>query len=305
MQRLHRTRRATTDAPDLFDDALLKKLEYLHIVARKLLVGRNRAERRSRRVGAGIEFADHRDYAPGDDFRHVDWNVLGRTDRLLLRLFEQEEDLAVHLLLDVSDSMLLGSPSKLRYAMQVTAALAYVGLAGLDRVGLATFADKLRERLPPARGKARIFKIFEFLRATRTGGTTDLAGAARVFVHQNRRRGIAFLISDFYDDNGSEAAIDLLRHNRFEPLVIQIYEHAEAHPRLSGDVQLVDCETGQTQDVTLSPRVLQQYQRRHGAFCRQLEDFCRAKHVPFFRADTRLPLDDLVLTIFRRRGLLR
>jgi uncharacterized protein (DUF58 family) len=236
MQRLHRSRQASREISDLFDDELLRKLEYLHIFARRLAAGRQRGERRSRVVGSGIEFADHRDYTPGDDFRYIDWNVLGRTDRLLLRLFEQEEDLSIHLLLDVSDSMQLGQPSKLLYAYRIAAALAYIGLAGLDRVGVATLSDDVRDRLPPARGRARIFQIFEFLSHARGGGATDLTAALRTFVHQTKRRGIAILLSDLYDPKGAASAIDLLRHNRFEPLIIQLYDHASAHPELSGDV---------------------------------------------------------------------
>lgn len=155
---------------ELFDEGFLKKLEYLHIVSRKLFTGRTRAERRSRKVGSGIEFADHRDYAPGDDFRYLDWNIYGRMGKLLLRLFEEEEDLHIYFLLDISDSMAMGAPSKVHYGMRVAAALCYVGLANLDRVSVTTFADGLRDRLPPARGKGRIFKVLDFLRAVTPAG---------------------------------------------------------------------------------------------------------------------------------------
>src|SRR5258707_13631476 len=144
------------DRSALFDERFLKTLEHLHMVSRKVFSGNLRAERRTRKVGPGIEFADHRTYARGDDFRYIDWNLYGRLDKLLLRLFEEEEDLYIYILVDVSDSMSIGSPlPKLHYAMQVGAALTYVGLANLDRVAIIPFGDKLIDRLPLSRGKNR------------------------------------------------------------------------------------------------------------------------------------------------------
>src|SRR5262249_10171018 len=161
---------------DLFDEEFLKKLEYLAIVSRKVFAGKVRAERRSRKVGAGVEFADHRDYAPGDDIRYLDWNLFGRMERLLLRLFEEEEDLHVYLLCDASGSMRTGHPPKLEYASKVAAALAYVTLSNLDRVSIVPFGgDERRDPLPPARGKGRIFKVFQFLREVEAHGSTHLA----------------------------------------------------------------------------------------------------------------------------------
>jgi uncharacterized protein (DUF58 family) len=290
---------------ELFDEGFLKKLEYLYIVSKKVFSGRNRAERRSRKVGSGIEFADHRDYVPGDDFRYLDWNIYGRMDKLLLRLFEEEEDLSIYLLLDTSDSMRMGHPPKLHYAMQVAAALCYVGLANLDRVSLITFSDGLRDRLPPARGKGRIFKVFEFLRAVTAGGATQLEQSLRSFVHQNKRRGLAVLISDFYDPAGYEQAINMLRYNRFEPFAIQVLDPAESRPSLKGDLQLIDCETGELRDVTVSQRLLQAYIKEHERYCAELAEYCTSKQVPFFRTDTSVPFDDLVLQIFRKGGFLR
>lgn len=298
-------RQPSQGSDDLFDEDFLKKLEYLYIVSKKIFSGRTRAERRTRKVGSGIEFADYRDYVPGDDFRYLDWNIYGRMDKLLLRLFEEEEDLYIYLLLDTSDSMQLGSPPKLRYAMQISAALCYVGLANLDRAAVITFADGLKERLPPARGKGRIFKVFEFMRSVTAGGQTQLSSSIRSFVHQNKRRGLAVLISDFYDPEGYEDAINLLRYNRFEPFAIQVIDPGEVRPRLKGDLQLIDCETGDLREITVSPRLLQRYVQEHRRFCDELADFCTAKHVPFFRTDSTVPFDELVLKIFRRGGFLR
>lgn len=290
---------------ELFDEAFLKKLEYLHVVSRKTFRGRTRAERRARKVGTGIEFADHRRYSAGDDFRYIDWNVYGRIDKLLLRLFEEEEDLHIYFLVDCSRSMLVGAPQKLHYGMQVAAALAYVGLANLDRVSVIPFADRLLGRLPPTRGKNRIFKVFEFFRGISGGGETDLAGCLKKFVHQNKRRGLVVVISDFYDPKGFEQGLNQLRYNRFEPFVLQVYDRREVEPPLHGDLTIVDCETGEAKDVTISPSLLEAYRREHERYCDELSEFCTARAVPYFRTHTGIPFDELVLRIFRAGGFLR
>ena len=294
------------DRSGLFDERFLKTLEHLHMVSRKVFSGNLRAERRTRKVGSGIEFADHRTYSRGDDFRYIDWNLYGRLDKLLLRLFEEEEDLHIYILSDCSDSMAIGSPlPKLHYAMQVGAALTYVGLANLDRVSIIPFANKLLDRLPPTRGKNRIFRAFEFLRTCDIGGKTELAECMKDFVTQNKRRGLAVVISDFYDPKGFEQGINTLRYYKFEPFVLQVYDLREAKPALHGDLSLVDCETGDTKDVTVSRSLLEAYEREHEKYCKELEDYSTKYAVPFFRTHTSIPFDELVLKIFRSGGFLR
>ncbi len=293
------------DRSELFDEAFLKKLEYLHMVSRKVFTGRLRAERRTRKTGSGIEFADHRKYTWGDDFRYIDWNLYGRIDKLLLRLFEEEEDLYIYILLDCSQSMRIGDPMKLHYAMKLGAALAYIGLANLDRVALIPFSDHIHGRMPPARGKGRIFKIFEFLRNVEMGGDTNLDECITKFIHQNKRRGLAIVISDFYDPSGFEAGINTLRYNKFEPFMLQVYDEREANPALHGDLALVDCETGALKEVTITRSLLEAYKREHDKYMNELSDFCTARAIPYFRTHTKVPFDELVLTIFRQGGFLR
>ena len=289
---------------ELFDEEFQRRLEVLAIVSRRLVAGRTRAERRSKKTGAGIEFADHRQYSPGDDFRHLDWNLYARTGRLLLRLYEEEEDLSVYILLDVSRSMRFGAPqSKLRYAKRLAAALAYIALANLDRVCVVTFSDEVSERLAPTRGKNRIFKVFEFLRPLEADGQTATADALKTFVAQNRRRGVAILISDLYDPDGFEAGINTLRYHKFEPYVIQVFDPVEVNPPLHGDVRLVDDETGEARDVTITPRVLERYAAAHAAYRARIDDFCTSKQVPHHAVRTDVPFDEAVLDILRRGGL--
>jgi uncharacterized protein (DUF58 family) len=303
-----------------FDQAFLKKLEYLHIVAKKVFTGRLRAERRSRKTGAGIEFADHRQYTPGDDLRYLDWAVYGRMDRLLLRLFEEEEDLYIYILVDRSESMRLGasgdgSPlvvpgrdgriAKLGYASQVAAALAYVGLSNLDRVALYAFAEGMQDQLPAARGKGRIFKVFDFLSGLSPSGQTDLRASISEFVHKTRRRGVAVVLSDFYDMAGYEEALNLLRYHRFEPAVIQIVDPREAQPALRGDLELADMETGERRVVTLTDSMCAAYARAHAEYCQTLESYCDSRGIGYLRANTDVPFEDLMLRVLREGGFLR
>ena len=287
----------------LEEEDFLKKLEYLAIVSKKVFAGHLRAERRTKRIGSGIEFADHRDYTAGDDFRYIDWNIYGRMEKLLLRLFEEEEDLSIYLLLDCSRSMALGA--KLDYAQKVCAALCYVGLSNLDRVSIVPFSEVVHERFAPTRGRGRIFRVLEFLRDIQPGGTTRLGPCLTKFVTETQRRGLAVVVSDFYDPAGYEEGINVLRYHRFEPFVLQVYDEKEANPPLLGDLTLVDCETGEPRDITISAKLLEEYQREHRRYCNELESFCTARAVPFFRTSTEVPFDDLVLRIFREGGFLR
>jgi uncharacterized protein (DUF58 family) len=296
-------RAPSRSSEDLFDEEFQRRLEVLAIVSRRLVSGRTRAERRSRKTGSGIEFADHREYAPGDDFRYLDWNLYARTGRLLLRLYEEEEDLSVYVLLDVSRSMSFGSPSKLDYAKKLAAALSYIALASLDRVSIVTFSDGLAGRLAPTRGKNRIFKAFEFLRPIEAAGRTGTADAMRTFVAQNKRRGVAILISDLYDPAGFEGGINTLRYNKFEPYVIQVFDPVEVRPPLHGDVRLVDNETGEVREVTITPRVLERYAKAHADYRKRIGDFCTKKQVPYYAVETSVPFDEAILDILRRGGL--
>lgn len=290
---------------DLFDDEFQRKLDYLAIVSKRVFAGRMRAERRTKKSGSGVEFADHRDYQPGDDFRYLDWNVYQRFDRLLLRLFEEEEDLAIYFVIDASASMGFGDGAKLRYAKRVVAALAYVGLANLDRVSVVSTTDKVLDRMPSTRGKARIFKVFRFLRELSPEGHTDLEGALKTFVAQNKRRGLVVLASDLYDPKGFERGINVLRYNKFDPFVVHVVDPAEARPKLSGDVLLYDCETGDEREVTVTAKVLERFAAAYAEYLEEIDRFCAAKQVPYVRADVGVPFDELILRVFRRGGFLR
>jgi uncharacterized protein (DUF58 family) len=307
--RIGRGERARAGDDELFDEEFQRKLEYLALVSRRVFAGRIRAERRTKKTGSGVEFADHREYQPGDDIRYLDWSVFQRFDRLLLRLYEEEEDLAIYFVLDTSASMnyaLPGSaPRKLSYGKRIAAALAYVALANLDRVEIVTTSDRVMGRMPETRGKARIFKIFRFLREATADGLTNLEDAMRTFVAQHKRRGIVVLVSDLYDPAGFEQGINVLRYNKFEPFVVHVVDREEARPKLQGDVLVYDCETGDEREVTVTGAVLERYAKAYEDYLAQIERFCSAKQVPYVRADVGVPFDEMVLRVFRRGGFLR
>ena len=299
------SRRPPPPAEDeLFDDDFQRKLDYLALVSRRVFAGRLRAERRTKKSGSGVEFADHRDYVPGDDFRYLDWNVYQRFGRLLVRLYEEEEDLSIYLVIDASSSMGLSSKRKFRYAQRLCAALAYVGLANLDRITIVAATDRIEDRLPTTRGKARIFKVLQFLRGLEPSGTTDLGDAMKTFVAQHKRRGLVIVLSDLYDPHGFERGINVLRYNKFEPFVLHVVDDADGRPKLSGDVRIYDCETGDEREVTVTPKVLTQYRSAYEAYLTDIKRFCTERQVPYVPADVKVPFDDLVLRVLRRGGFL-
>lgn len=299
---------AASPADDLFNEAFLAKLELLQVIARRLFRGKQRAERKTRKVGSGLEFADHREYSPGDDIRNLDWGVLMRLEQTLVRLYEEDEDLPIRIAVDISDSMSTSGGSKLRYAFQVGAALAYVGLANLDRVGLTCMSRAVHTTLPAVRGKGRIFRVFDFLKGAPRGGPTDLRAACGRLAAESSQPGLTVVLSDFYDLDGAFDGLNLLRFRKHEPVAIQILDPREVDPTqsgLRGDVTLVDVEGGAGRDVTMSPATLRAYAEAHEKFCQALAASCRSRGIPYFRAETNVPFDELVLRMFRLGGLLR
>ncbi|MEO7109300.1 MAG: DUF58 domain-containing protein [Polyangiaceae bacterium] len=300
-----RPKKSSSKDDDLFDDDFQRKLDYLALISRRVFSGRMRAERRTKKTGSGVEFADHREYQPGDDFRYLDWNVYQRFGKLLLRLYEEEEDLAIYFIIDASGSMAFGDGAKLKYAKRVCAALAYVGLANLDRVAIVSTSDRVMERMQETRGKARIFKVFRFLRELEPAGTTDLGDAMKTFVAQHKRKGLAVVISDLYDPAGFERGINVLRYNKFDPFVVHVADPREEKPKLAGDVLVYDCETGEEREVTVTAKILEKFSQAYRDYLQEVERFCATHQVPYIRADVNTAFDELILRVFRRGGFLR
>lgn len=293
-------------AAALFDSAFLAKLEQLHLLAKKLFRGEHRAERRSRQTGSSLEFADYREYTPGDELRSIDWPAYGRLERLFVKLYEQEQDLPVHFLMDVSASMRwTPSSSEIRHskfasASRITAALAYIALANLDRVNIHCFASGILSELGIARGKAQFHSVLDFLRKTPDpDGPTRLLECVRAFTQRVKRRGLVFVLSDFFDPAGYEEALSLLRHSQFEVHTIQILDPAELAPAHVGDLSLLEIETDKSLDLTVSENLLRRYREEIAAFNSNLESFCLQRAIAHARVTTDVPFEDIVLRILR------
>lgn len=290
----------------LIDSDLLRRLEQLALMSRRLSTGRMKGERRSRRRGAGTDFADHRNYTPGDDLRALDWKIYGRLERLFIKRFLEEEDLKVYLLLDASESMRFGEPSKLLYAKRVAAALGYICLARMDSLSACAFGDGLHGRFGPKRGKGHSPAWFDFLtRLEPVSGATSLARSFEAFARTTRSRGLVVVLSDFYDVEGYEDAFRCLFARDFEVLAIHILSPGELKPNLEGDLRLQDVEFRHTTDVSMGRGVLAFYERALAAFTNGLRDNIIGRGGYYLLTSTELPFERLVLDVLRRKGVLR
>jgi uncharacterized protein (DUF58 family) len=281
-----------------FEDDFLKKLEYLHVVSKRAFAGQSRADRLAPKRGTGLEFADHRGYTPGDDFRHIDWKAYKRLNRLLLRLFDEEQDLPIYLLLDTSKSM--AQPEKFNQALRVTAALCYIGLSHLDRVTMISFGEKLGEEASPGTGKGRIFRVFETLEKLEPGGATNLRAAFTEFAARGRRRGVVTVISDFLDEAGCEAGLKILRTLGHDVFAVHVASAADRDASSFGDVRFVDAETGERRDIEVTPRLAAAYHDAWEAHTSAIEHFCGRYDIGYVRADAERPFEEIILQAFRQ-----
>ncbi len=291
--------------PPLLSPETLGRLERLELVTRKIFRGRMKGERRSRRKGQSVEFADHRNYVSGDDLRFIDWNLYARLDKLFLRLYMEEEDLHFYALVDSSPSMKFGQPTKLRYAKQLAAALGYIGLCRSDRIKVEALTDKPSAPSVAMRGKASLWRLMHQLNTMPDGESTSLDAGVRNFCIRNPGKGIVVLISDLMDKNGYEGAIRSLVARQYDVYVIQVLSDEELNPDLVGDLRLVDCEDGDTADVSVTPRLLEKYQATLQAFVGQVRQFCARRGIVHMTCATSQNVDQLVGNYLRSRGLVR
>jgi len=290
---------------EIFDQDFMTKLEYLRIVARRVMSGRGYAQHRSSRLGWGMEFADFREYTPGDDFRLIDWNLYGRIDRHFTKLFHMEQDIDLFIFLDVSRSMDRGEPKKLDYGKKVAAALAYIGLTGLNRVSLFPFSDEMHRPLYEVHGKGQIINVFKYLHTLEPMGTTDLERSFQRFVSQVEKRGVLVIISDFLDPAGHHSALQLLGGNRYEMNIIHLSAPEDLQPMFRGTYYLLDAETGQEMRVNVTERLVRKYQTAYKNFIEGVRRDCIKFESNYFHAATTAPFEDLILTVFRKGKLLQ
>jgi uncharacterized protein (DUF58 family) len=294
---------------DLIDSRLMSRLERLDIVSRKIFSGRVQGERRSRRRGMSVEFADFRPYVHGDDLRFVDWNIYGRLDRLFMKIFLEEEDLSLMIAIDTSASMDWGTPNKFEYARRLAMALGYIGLINHNRVSLCSFGEQGGlQRLSNMRGRRRTREMGEWLLELEPGGAGTFDEAMKSVAHSRLGRGVMLVLSDFMFKDGYERGLRAVAGRGFDVFGVQMLAPEELDPGakgLSGDVKLIDIEDEDEAEVTVSQKVLSTYRDTLNRYCGGLREYCIRRDITHMLVDTSTDLDVLLMEYFRRRGLLR
>jgi uncharacterized protein (DUF58 family) len=294
---------------------LLRRLEQFQLLAARRSKSSAKGERRSKARGQSVEFADFRNYVAGDDFRHLDWNLYGRLDKLFLKLYEEERELPVRIFLDASESMTFGSPPKFDFARQVAAAIGYVALCGFDRVTVHIFPEldpgaleaaavsaelAARGALRAVRGRKSALQFFQNLSQLTARGPADLNEGLRRGALASRQTGVAMVLTDFLDAAGYEAGLNALIGRGFQVNAIQILAPEELNPPAYGDLRLVDAETGAWQEVTFGKYRLKAYQETVRNYCQRLREFCQARGVSFFSVSSDTSLEQLLLNRLRQ-----
>jgi uncharacterized protein (DUF58 family) len=289
----------------LLSPQILAQLERLELVSRKIFRGRMKGERRSKRKGQSVEFADFRNYVAGDDLRFIDWNTYARLDKLFLKLFLEEEDLHFYALIDASESMNFGEPTKLQYAKQLAAALGFIGLVRADRVKIETLATSHRAPGPVLRGRRSMWRMMEYLDKVEPGESISLAQGVKNFCMRNSGKGIFVLLTDLMDKGGYETALRYLLAQQMDVYVIHVLSQEEIEPDIKGDLRLVDSEDADVTEITVSRPLLERYKRTLAAFVDGARDFCNRRGMNYLLANTNVPVETLVSNYLRRRGLVR
>ncbi len=288
----------------VFDEGFLRQLERLLLLLRSPVRGGLKGGRRSVKRGQSVEFADYRDYTLGDDLRQLDWNVYARLEKLFVKLFVEEEDVTITILLDTSASMATGRPEKLVFAKRAAAALGYIGLASEDRVAVSALGGRASRRQAPLRGTGRVFRLLSNLSSIQpAAGPTDLVAAARHAAAQLRGRGVVVLMSDLLDP-AADRVIRELAATRSELIVLHILSPDELDPQLEGDLRLVDTETGDGVDITADLATLDAYRSRLAAWKELFADLAARRRASYVDLSSDVPLNDLIFAELQRRRVL-
>ena len=296
---------STAELQSLLEPDLMSQLERMELVSRKIFRGRMKGERRSKRKGQSVEFADFRNYVAGDDLRSLDWNLYARLDKLIVKLFLEEEDLHFYTLIDASPSMGFGDPTKLQYAKQLAAALGFIGLIRSDRVVIETLGQSHQQRGPVMRGRKSVWRMLDKLNEIEPTEDISLAEGMKRFCMRHPGKGIVVLISDLMDKQGYESALRYLVARQMDVYVMQVLSQEEIDPDVKGDLKLVDCEDADEAEITVSAPLLARYKKTLDSFTRGAQDYCSRRGMNYLLAHNRLPVKDLMSNYLRKRGLVR
>jgi len=294
----------------LLTPQLLRQLERFQLLAARKAKSSAKGERRSRARGQSVEFADYRNYVPGDDFRYLDWNLYGRLEKLFLKLYEEERELPVRIFLDASESMTFGEPRKFDFALRVAAAIGYVAMCGFDRVSVIPFPEAagdgggnsesaIRGALRSVRGKKSAMQFFQNLSGVTAMGAANLNESLRRGALEARQAGVAVILSDFLDPAGYESGLTALVGRGFQVNAVQILAPEELEPTTYGDLRLVDSESGSLQEVTFGRFRLKAYRQTVRNFIQRLREFCTGRGISFFSAGSDTDLSELLLKQLR------
>jgi len=295
----------TAEQTGLLEPAFLRKLERLSIMAKRVKLGVTKGERKSTRKGSSVDFADYRNYVQGDDLRHVDWNIYSRLNELYIKLFEEREDLTLHLLIDASRSMAFGTPHKLTFAKRLAAALGYIALSGHERVSIEAFSDDGVQSITPCRGKSSVRKLFAFIDSIEASGGTRLEEAGRGYLARNRTKGVAVILSDFFDEDGFEGIIRRLNQSRSDVYEVHVLAPEEIDPRLTGDLRLIDSETENFAEITSSRALFRKYLKNRDGFIDAVRRYCTVRGVGYMNVSSDTPIEQLTLDLLRQGGMVR
>jgi uncharacterized protein (DUF58 family) len=287
---------------ELFDPGFLDRLRAMFFRLRKRRQLRKHGAQNTPSAGFTREFKDHRNYAPGDDYRAIDWQLVARLDRIYIRVFEEIQEFHVHVLIDCSKSMTEPFPEKRITALRLGVALAYLGLTNQHRVSVLTFGQDVRQLMPPMKGEGHIHELLKTMGNIEFTSQTDLSGCFKQFRPRRDRKGIIFLISDLFGRDPDES-IDALRLSLRWPAethVIHVMNPAEADPPLKGEYRLVDVETEEVRRMWLTQRDIDAYRERFEAFCQSLQDTCGKYQVDYIRWMTDQDFEDAFLTFLMR-----
>ena len=288
----------------LLDAAFMARLDQLDVMSRKLLAGKMKGERRSKRRGQSVEFADFRNYVIGDDLRFIDWNIYARLDKLFLKLFLEEEDLSLYVLLDVSKSCDFGNPNKAQYMKKVAAALGYIGLVNYNRVTIAAMADGIVAETGGMRGRRRVSQMIDFVQNLKPTGASHLADACKKFALAHRQKGVCVVLSDFFDKGGYENGLRYVAGGKYDLFCVHCLAPQEIDPDLQGDLKLRDIEDDDMAEVSITQPLIKQYKSNLNAYCLALKDYVTRRGGTYLFTSTAVPFDTLVLNYLRERGLL-
>jgi len=263
-----------------------------------------KGERRSKRKGQSVEFADFRNYVAGDDLRFIDWNLFARLDRLYLKIFLEEEDLHFYTLVDDSLSMDFGTPSKFLTAKRIAAALGYIGLCRGDRVSVSTFSKASAPMV--VRGRSSSHRLIGQLQSARCQNPApSMEESVRHFCLRNTGKGIVILITDLMNKTGYETALKMLVAREMDIYLIHVLSPEELEPNLTGDLKLMDAEDSDMREVSISASLLQRYRLTLNAFIDSARSFCNRRSIGYVSVRSDQAIDPLINDYLRSRGLVR